>query len=128
MLDAILVEGPGGRLAGLPVEPVALIAGRGVLALSAPFGRPVTRSDAGTRFRGVGGVEFLVIRSLVEAMVDATTTPRGRADASPHWAGEWREGDRLFVRLPVARLRAGPPRLVLSWRDRVVLGPIGEGR
>lgn len=128
VLDAILVEVPGGRLAELPVEPVALIAGRGVLALSGPFGRPVTRSDAGTRFRGVGGVEFLVIRSLVETMVDATTTPRGRADASPHWAGEWREGDRLFVRLPVARLRAGPPRLVLSWKDRVVLGPIGEGR
>jgi hypothetical protein len=128
VLDAILVEGPGGRLAELPVEPVALIAGRGVLALSAPFGRPVTRADAGTRFRGAGGVQFLVIRSLVETLVDATTTPRGRADASPHWAGEWREGDRLLIRLPVAGLRAGPPRLVLSWKDRVVLGPIGEGR
>jgi hypothetical protein len=128
VLDAVLLEGPGGRLAELPVEPAALIGGRGVLALPAPFGRPVTRSDAGTRFRGADGVEFLVIRSLVETLVDAATTPRGRADASPHWAGEWREGDRLFVRLPVARLRAGPPRLVLSWKDRIVLGPIGEGR
>lgn len=128
VLDAILVEGPGGRLAELPVEPVALIAGRGVLALSAPFGRPVTRRDAATRFRGAGGVEFLVIRSPVETLVDATTTPRGRADASPHWAGEWRESDRLLIRLPVTRLRAGPPRLVLSWKDRVLLGPIGEGR
>jgi hypothetical protein len=128
VLDAILVEEPGGRLVELPVEPVALIGGRGVLALSAPFGRPVTRPDAGTRFRGAGGVELLVIRSPVETMVDAATTPRGRADVSPHWAGEWREGDRVFVRLPVARLRAGPPRLVLSWKDRVVLGPIGEGR
>jgi hypothetical protein len=128
VLDAILVEAAGGRLVEMPVEPAALIAGRGVLALSAPFGRPVTRADAGTRFRSAEGVEFLVIRSLVETLVDAATTPRGRADASPHWAGEWREGDRLFVRLPVARLRAGPPRLVLSWKDRIVLGPIGEGR
>jgi hypothetical protein len=128
VLDAILVEEPGGRLAELPVEPVALIAGRGVLALPAPFGRPVTRPDARARFRGAGGVEFLVIRSLVETMVDAATTARGRADASPHWAGEWREGDRLFLRLTLATLRAGPPRIVLSWKDRIVLGPIGDGR
>jgi hypothetical protein len=39
-----------------------------------------------------------------------------------------RAGDRVFGRLPVVRLRAGPPRPVLSWKDRVVLGPIGEGR
>jgi hypothetical protein len=128
VLDAILVEAPGGRLVELSVEPAALIPGRGVLALPAPFGRPVTRADARTRFRSAEGLEFLVIRSLVETLVDAATTPRGRADASPHWAGEWREGDRLFVRLPAARLRAGPPRLVLSWKDRIVLGPIGEGR
>jgi hypothetical protein len=128
VLDAILVEEPGGRLAELPVEPVALVPGRGVLALPAPFGRPVTRPDLRARFRSAGSVELLVIRSLVETMVDAATTPRGRADASPHWAGEWREGDRLFVRLPVAALRAGPPRLVLSWKDRIVLGPVGEGR
>jgi hypothetical protein len=128
VLDAILVEEPSGQLAALTVEPAALIGGRGVLALPAPFGRPITRPDAGTRFRGVAGVEFLVIRGLVETLVDAATTPRGRADASPHWAGEWREGDRLFIRMPVTRLRAGPPRLVLSWKDRIVLGPIGEGR
>jgi hypothetical protein len=128
VLDAIFVEEPGGRLTQLPVEPVALVGGRGVLALPAPFGRPVTRSDLRTRFRSAGSVDLLVIRSLVEVMVDAATTPRGRADASPHWAGEWREGDRLFVRLPVAALRAGPPRLALSWKDRIVLGPVGEGR
>jgi hypothetical protein len=126
VLDTIVVFGPDGRGTEVGLALAALFRGPGVAVLNAPFGRPVVRPDARARFHGTAGVEFLVIRSLVEAMVDAATTPRGRADVAPHWAGEWREGDRVFLRIPQAVLRAGPPSIVLGWKDRIPLAPLGD--
>jgi hypothetical protein len=128
VLEAIIVFEEGRGPVELGLAPAALIGGAGVPVLQAPFGRPVSRPDAARRFQGTGGVEFLVIRSLVEAMVDAAVTPRGLADASPHWAGGWREADRVFLRLSGATLAATPPRVVLSWKDRVSLSPLGGDR
>jgi hypothetical protein len=127
VLDALFLVPPGGGLVELPLAPAALLPGQGVPVLRAPPG-PLARSDARARFRGASGLEFLVIRSLVEAMVDAATTARGRADASPHWAAEWREGDRVYIRVSPALPPAPPPAIVLAWKDRVSLGPLVEGR
>ena len=129
VLDAIFVEEPGGRLAELPVEPVALVPGRGVLALPAPFGRPVgalrppdplpkrrvRRSPRDQKPRGGDGGR----------RHHAARAGRCRAPLGGRVAGG---GTGSSVRLPVAALRAGPPRLALSWKDRIVLGPVGEGR
>jgi len=128
VLEAIFVLPEGGTLTELSLAPAALVTRDGVPVLQAPFGRPLARPDAAQRFRGLGGVEFLVVRSLIEVMVDAAMTPRGLADASPHWAGEWREGDRVFLRLPAATLTGAPPRVVLAWKDRVSLAPVGGDR
>jgi hypothetical protein len=126
VLDAIFVL--DGGVSELSLSPTALIARTGVPVLNAPFGRPLARPDARGRFHPGGGLAFLVVRSLVEVMVDGASTPHGMADVSPHWAGEWREGDRLLVRIPQATLGAGLPSLLLSWKDRVSLEPIESGR
>jgi hypothetical protein len=127
VLDTVLLAPPDGGLTELPLAPAALFQSTGVAVVKAPPG-PFVRADAGSRFRGVPGLELLVVRSLVEAMVDGAKTLRGRADASPHGAAEWREGDRVFVRVTPALLPAGPPALVLVWKDRVSLAPLVEGR
>jgi hypothetical protein len=127
VVDAILLAPPGGGLTELPLAPAALFPGVGVTVLKAPFGRPLDRPDARARFRGIPGLELLVARSLVEAMVDGATTARGRADAAPHWAAEWREGDRVFLRVSPGLGPAGPPGVVLVWKDRVSLAPLVGG-
>jgi hypothetical protein len=127
LASVFVLDGSGG-IAELGLSPSALIRGDGVPVLHARFGQPVGRADARTRGRRTGGVEFLVIRSLVEVLVDAATTPRGPADASPHFAGEWREGDRVVLRVPQSRLAAGPVWIVLGWKDRILLAPLDPGR
>jgi hypothetical protein len=128
VLGSVLVLDGSGGIAELGLSPSALIRGDGVPVLNARFGQPIGRADARTLGRAAGGVEFLVIRSLVEVLVDAATTPRGPADASPHFAGEWREGDRVILRIPQSRLAAGPVRIVLGWKDRILLAPLDPGR
>ncbi len=128
VLQSIFVVDTSGGMSELSLSPSALIRGEGVPVLNARFGQPVGRADARARARGTGGVEFLVIRSLVEVLVDAATTPRGPADASPHFAGEWREGDRVFLRVSQSRLAAGPVSTVLGWKDRILLAPLDSGR
>lgn len=127
VLDALFLASPGGGLVEVPLAPAALLPGPGVPVLKAPPG-PLARPDARARFRGAASLEFLVVRSLVEAMVDGATTARGRADASPHWAAEWREGDRVYIRVSPALPPAPPPAIVLAWKDRVSLAPLVEGR
>jgi hypothetical protein len=34
--------------------------------------------------------------------------------------GDWREGDRVFLRIPAAQLDRGLAGLVLVWKDRVL--------
>lgn len=79
--------------------------------LPVPFGRPVVGAGGVTLFRGAGGAELRVVRSPIEASVNGDITANGFADFSPFQTAvaEWREGDRVFIRVPLAALRSGPP-------------------
>jgi hypothetical protein len=81
---------------------------------------PAGRLPGSVPFRGESGIEFLVARSPVESLANADTTPSGAADRAASNVGDWREGDRVFIRVPVARLQAGTPGLVLGWKDRTL--------
>ncbi len=118
VLDTVFVVSPSGALAELGLARRALIRGDGVPVIAVPFGRPVTVAGGAMLFRGSAGVEFLVARSPIEAIPNGGLTTNGFGDLSPFRGGEWREGDRVFVRVPIATLRAGTPAVVLGWRDR----------
>ena len=98
----------------------ALIPSNGVLVLREFLGRPVAVPDAPKLFRGAAGVEFLVVRSPLETLPDGALTPSGLADAAVPNSWDWREGDRVFIRVPLTTLRAGAPGIVLGWKDRVL--------
>jgi hypothetical protein len=125
VLETVLVQSPGGPLVAWPLAPVSLLGGAGIPVVRARFELPVTDPRAGSLFRDVGGLELLVVRSLVETVRNGGTSPSGPADASPLGGGDWREGDRVFLRLTARRLGAGAPALVLAWKDRT-LQPDGE--
>ena len=42
----------------------------------------------------------------------------GPADTMALGDGDWREGDRVFLRISAAALARGLPGLVLVWKDR----------
>jgi hypothetical protein len=128
VIGTLLVAAPDGTFVRHELALPALIRGTGIPVVLAPLVWPAVRSDAPALFRRAGSLELLIARSGVETMVDASLTPRGPADIAPMRAGEWREGDRLLVRVPLAALEAGAPGLVVGWKDRVPLSPIGEGR
>jgi hypothetical protein len=117
VLESVLAVGEGGVVAELPLAPVALIPGPGIPVARRPFGQPI---EAGLPFyRGPGGLELLVVRSQVEAIPNGGRTPNGLADVSPlDSTGDWREADRVLVRLRPGTGR--PPALVLGWKDRVL--------
>ncbi len=117
VLARVFVRGPGG-LEELPLARRAVFGRPGIPVIRVPFGRPVV-VPAGVRFAGVPGLDLLVARSPIETIVDGAITPAGPADLSPIQGGEWREADRVLIRLPLATLRAGAPGLVLAWKDRV---------
>ncbi len=119
VLETILIASPHG-LRALPLAPAALFAGPGVPVVRRPFGRPVTLAPGADPFRGADGVDLLVARSLVPAHTNATVTASGPADmASDTTIGDWREADRVFVRVALETLRASAPGIVLAWKDRV---------
>jgi hypothetical protein len=118
VLARLFVRGPDGRLEELPLARRAVLSRPGVPVIAAPFGHPVAATEAAS-FRGIHGVEFLVVRSPIETIVDGSVTPSGPADVSPFQGGEWREADRVYVRMPLATLRAGAAPTVLVWKDRV---------
>jgi hypothetical protein len=120
VLARLFVRNADGRLEELPLAQRALMARPGVPVLRVPFGRPVA-VPASLRFAGAEGLDFLVARSPIETIVDGTVTPSGPADLSPFQGGEWREADRVFVRVPLAILQQGAPVVVLVWKDRVYL-------
>jgi len=119
VLETLLVGPAAGPLQELTLARRAIIGGDGVPVVGAAFGRPVALTPS-LRFAGTSGVEFLVARSLVDAAVNGDITTSGLADQSAlqTGTGEWREGDRVFVRVPLASLRAGAPAIVLGWKDR----------
>ena len=130
VIGTLLMAAPDGSFVRLDVTLPALVRGTGVPVVLTPMVWPAVRSDAPRLFHPAGGLELLIVRSGVETMVDASLTPRGPADVAPMpmRAGEWRQADRLLVRVPLTTLETGAPALVVGWKDRVPLPPIGEGR
>jgi hypothetical protein len=123
VLESVFVRRADGGLTAVPLSPRALVPGPGVPVWRAPFGRPAPPAAAAAFHRGPEGLELLVLRSEVETTTNGALTASGPADAAPHpgsGIGDWREGDRLYVRLTAAQLRAGVPGLVLGWKDRTL--------
>jgi hypothetical protein len=119
VLESVIVASPAG-LRLLPLAPRALFPGEGVPVVQLPFGQPVTLAAGTDPFRGADGVSFFVVRSLVPTIRDGAVTASGPADrATDTSLGDWRQGDRVFVRVPLETLRAGAPGIVLGWKDRV---------
>jgi hypothetical protein len=118
VLARLLVGAGDGRLLERRLAPRALFASPGVPVVRVPFGRPVALSRA-VAFQGGPPLDFLVARSPIETIVNGTVTPSGPADVSPIQGGEWREADRVFIRVPLASLQTGVPPVVLAWKDRV---------
>jgi hypothetical protein len=117
VLETLWVVPPWAPVQTLALGRTAVVAADVVPVVSARFGLPV--APGSVAFRGAGGLEFLVARSRVPTVVNGATTVNGPADVAPHGSGEWREGDRVYVRVPLASLRAGAPAVVLGWKDRV---------
>ena len=113
VLESVFLVGPGGELTAVPLSPVALTGATGIPVVSAAPGN-VLPPDVAARFRRVAdGLELLVVRSGVATVVNGAMTPNGPADASPSpgsGTGDWREGDRVLVRLTAAWRAATPPR------------------
>ncbi len=117
VLATLLVVPADGAVRELPLVPRALIAGEGVPVGLVPFGLIPAEPGA---FRGRDGLEFFVARSPVESLRDADTTTAGPADRATTNVGDWRQADRLFIRVPAAGLQAGLPGIVLGWKDRTL--------
>ena len=126
VLETLLVAPPDGSMQELSLASRAVISGAGVTVARVPFGQPV--APGRDPFRGIPGAGFFVARSLVRTVTNATVTANGAADrAADHTVGDWREGDRLFVRVPLESLRAGAPAVVAAWKDRVDKPDTGDG-
>lgn len=128
VLESLFVAVPGDGLRELALARRAVIPGDGVPVFALPFGEPVVLAGGPPPFRGVAGAEFFVARSQVEVIENAAVTTNGPADlAGVMGAGrDWREADRVFVRIPVAALRTGAPAVVLGWKDRTFRSDGGD--
>ena len=87
--------------------------------VAAQFELPIPPALAG-RFSEAAGMGLLVVRPLLWDVRDGDLTSSGRADTVPLGSGDWREGDRLFLRIPAAALDRGLAGLVLGWKDRTL--------
>jgi hypothetical protein len=120
LIETILVEDRPGEFRERRLGPLALVENPDrVTILRVPFGQPVTVAGAAGLFRGTEGVDFLVARSLVDAVSRGDVTPNGSADVAG-WTGDWREGDRVFIRASLTALRRDRMSSVLAWRDRTL--------
>jgi hypothetical protein len=128
VLETLLVADASRPLAELSLARPALLAsaGAGVPVIAAPFEQPIPPALAG-RFREEAGMGLLVVRSPLWDVRDGDLTASGRADTVPLGGGDWREGDRVFLRIPAAALGPGLAGLVLGWKDRTLqTDPNGE--
>jgi hypothetical protein len=120
LVETLLVEEPPGKFREQRLGGRALVEGTDrVTIVRMPFGRPVMLAGAAGLFRGAGGMDFLVARGLVDAVSRGDVTPNGAADAAS-WAGDWRESDRVLIRVPLSALRRDRASVVLAWRDRIL--------
>ena len=118
VLATLLVAGPGRDLRELPLAPRALISGAGVPIVRSRFEQPLPVTLAG-RFHDEGGIGLLVVRGFLMDVANAARTANGLADTVPLGGGDWREGDRVVLRIPAAALAGGVPGVVLGWKDRI---------
>jgi hypothetical protein len=126
VLETLLVAEPGRGLTEVALARTALVAGSGVPVVTAYFERPLPAAMA-QRFREEAGMGILVARSPLWDVRNGDRTSSGPADTVPYSGGDWREGDRVFLRIPVAALDRGVPGLVLGWKDRTLqTDPNGE--
>jgi hypothetical protein len=119
VLESLLVTDPARGLVELPLVRPAFLAGTGVPVVTAPFEQPLPATLAG-RFHEAGGIGLLVVRSPLRDVRDGDLTPSGPADTVPFGGGDWREGDRVLLRVPAAALERGVPGVVLAWKDRTL--------
>jgi hypothetical protein len=119
VLETLLIAEPGRALVEVPLARTALITGAGVPVVAAPFEQPLPPGMA-QRFREEAGMGLLVIRSPLWDIRNGDMTPSGPADTVPLSGGDWREGDRVFLRIPAGALDRGLPGLVLGWKDRTL--------
>ena len=120
VLETLLVAEPGRGLAEIALARAALFPGPGVPVVTAPFEQPLPPAMA-QRFWEAGGMGLLVARSPLWDIRNGDVTASGLADTVPFGTvGDWRDGDRLFLRIPAAALARGLPGLVLGWKDRTL--------
>jgi hypothetical protein len=116
VLETLLLVPVDGPIQELSLARRAVLPASGIPVMVVPAGRP----PGPVPLRGESGIDFLVARSSVESLENADTTPSGAADRAASNVGDWREGDRVFIRVPVSRLQAGTPGVVLGWKDRTL--------
>jgi hypothetical protein len=119
VLETLLVAEPGRGLVEVPLARTALVPGPGVPVVAAPFEQPLPPAMA-QRFREEAGLGLLVVRSPLWDVRDGDVTASGRADSVPLGSGDWREGDRVFIRVSAAVLDRRGSALVLGWKDRTL--------
>jgi hypothetical protein len=119
VLESLFVAEPSRPLVELPLARAALIPGAGVPVVASAFEQPLPAALAG-RFREEAGMGLLVVRSQLWDVRNGDLTASGRADTVPFGGGDWREGDRVFLRIPAAALDRGLAGLVLGWKDRTL--------
>jgi hypothetical protein len=119
VLETLLVADPARGLVEVPLARTALIAGAGVPVVAAPFEQPLPPRMA-QRFHEVTGLGLLVVRSPLWDIRNGDLTASGPADSVPLGGGDWREGDRVLLRVSGAALDRGLPGLVLGWKDRTL--------
>jgi hypothetical protein len=119
VLETLLIAEPGRSFAEVPLARPALVPGVGVPVVASTFDAPLPPAMT-QRFRQVAGLDLLVVRPPLWDVRNGDMTSSGRADTVPFSGGDWREGDRMFLRIPAAQLAQGVPGIVLGWKDRTL--------
>ena len=119
VLETLLIAEAGRPLAEIPLARPALAAGAGVPVVASTFDAPLPPAMA-SRFRQEAGLDILAVRSPMWDVRNGDQTSSGRADTVPFGGGDWREGDRVFLRIPAATLGQGVAGIVLGWKDRTL--------
>ena len=119
VLETLLVAEPGRALAEVPLARPALITDAAVPVVTWTFGQPLPATMS-SRFHEAGGMGLLVARSVTWYVRDGAYTTNGPADTMWANGGDWREGDRVFLRISGAALERGLPGVVFGWKDRLL--------
>jgi hypothetical protein len=119
LVGAVALAPPDGSIDEVPLTRGGGGSQQAVAIVFPPFGQ-VVEAKFGPSFRRFLGVDLLVARSPVYVFPDMGATSNGPADLALEEGGQWREGDRVLLRVPLATLRSGVPGIVLAWKDRIV--------